>query len=111
VNFAPTILPRVPIHDKPIFTPMTHLLADLKYVHLFPDWAQLFDKLKWALTCAALIRWMYFTWRQLSYFFCVDLSESWPFVFDMLFRTLTSFDLSSDVTFGMEWLMLHEPLS
>jgi len=110
VHFALTILPRLILHDNPISRPMTHLLADFKYVYLFPDWAQLFDKLKRTLTYAALIRWMYFTWHQLFYFFCIDLIESWSSVFDKLLRTLTSFDLGSDVPFDMEWLMLHRPL-
>jgi len=53
---------------------------------------------------------MYFTRHQLSYFFCVDLIESWSSVFDKLLRALLGFDLSSDVPFDMEWLMLHRPL-
>jgi len=31
-------------------------------------------------------------------------------VFDKLLRALLGFDLSSDVPFDMEWLMLHRPL-
>jgi len=110
VNFSRTILPRLIFHDNLISGPMTHQLASLNYICLFDVWDHTFDKLKRTLTCVALIRWMYFTWRQLSYFFCVDLIESWSSVFDKLLRTLTSFDLSSDVPFDMEWLMLHRPL-
>ena len=62
VDLGLTNLPSPFIYDHVLSRLMTHLLADFKYAHLFSDWAQLFDKLKRALTCATLIRWMYFTW-------------------------------------------------
>ena len=69
-------LPRPVIHDDYISRLMTHMLANFEYVCVFSDWAEQFDKLKRALTCAALLWWMHFIWLQLSYFFCVDLIES-----------------------------------
>ena len=56
VDFAPTILPRPFIHDDLISRPMTNWLASLNYICLFDVWDHTFDKLKWALICAALIR-------------------------------------------------------
>ena len=57
------------------------------------------------------IGWMYFTGRQVSYFFYIDFIESWSSVFDKLLHDLLGFDVSSDVPFAMEWLMLYRPLS
>jgi len=37
--------------------------------------------------------------------------ESWSCLFDKLLYALMGFDLSGNVKFDMEWLMLHEPMS
>ena len=87
---------------------MTHQLASLNYMCLFDVWAQQFDKLKRALTCALLLWWMCSFCLQLSNLYCVAFVESWASVFDKLLRALTSFDLSSNVSFDMEWLLLHK---
>ena len=55
VDFQPIALPRLLIHDAHTSRPMTTLLANTKYICLIPNWAQLFDKLKRTLTCAAVI--------------------------------------------------------
>jgi len=65
VNLAPTILPRLLIHENHIFRPMTKLLAHYEYVCLFSNWAHTFENLKWTLTCALLLWWMYSFWLQL----------------------------------------------
>jgi len=54
VEFGPIILPRLLIHNEKISRLMTHLLANFQYACLFDVWAQQFDKLKQALTCAVL---------------------------------------------------------
>ena len=54
---------------------------------------------------------MYSIWYQLSHVDGLNFIEGWSSVFDKLLRALASFDLSSDVAFDMEWLMLHRPLS
>ena len=59
VNFAPTILSRLFVHDDIVSRRMMSILTRSEYVHFLSDWAQLFDKLKQALTCALLARWMY----------------------------------------------------
>lgn len=59
VNLAPTLLPRLFVHADTVSRPMTSILALSEYVHFLFDWVQLFDKLKRALTCALLARWMY----------------------------------------------------
>ena len=56
VNFAPTILPRLLVHVDIIFMPMTSILVHSKYIHFLSNWAQLFDKLKQALTGALLAK-------------------------------------------------------
>jgi len=58
VNLAATILPGLLVHDDIISRPMTLILAWFEYVHFLSNWAQLFDKLKSALTCALLAGWM-----------------------------------------------------
>ena len=55
VDFETTVLPGPAIHDDTISIAMTSSVASVKYAHLFPEWAQQFDKLKQTLTCAALI--------------------------------------------------------
>jgi len=109
VDLGPSILPKLLIHDDHIFRPMTSTLATFTYVCLFPIWAQQFDKLKRALTCTALLWWMYSIWYQLLHLRCLNFIESWSFVFDKLLRALTSFDFGRNVAFDMEWLMLHGP--
>ena len=61
VDLGPNVLPRSILHDDIISRPMTHQLASLNYICMFDVWAHTFDKLKRALTSAALIRYMYFT--------------------------------------------------
>jgi len=109
VNLASTLLPKLFIHDDIVSRPMTSILACSEYVHFLFDWAQLFDKLKRALTCALLARWMYSFWLQLTALQCFYVIESWAFLFDKLLRALTSFDLSCTFQLNMEWLMLHKP--
>ena len=111
MDFAPTILPRSILHDNPISSLMTHRLASLNYICLFDVWDHKFDKLKRPLTCALLLWWMYSFWLQLFNLYCITFIESWASLFDKLLRALTSFDLSGNVAFDMEWLILHEPLS
>jgi len=56
VDLGLTNLPRPLISDDDhIYRLMIHLLATFKYVYLFSDWTQQFDKLKSALTCTALL--------------------------------------------------------
>jgi len=55
-------LPGLLIHDDILSRPMTHLLANFKYVCLFDVWAQKFDNLRWTLTYALLAWWMYSFW-------------------------------------------------
>jgi len=62
VDLGPTVLPRPFIQDDHISRPMTSSLATFAYVCLFGIWAHQFDKLKRALTCAALLWWMYCSW-------------------------------------------------
>jgi len=69
-------LPRQLILDVKISRSMTHLLANFEYVYLSSDWAQQFDKLKWTLTCAGLILWMYSFWHQLINFHCLYFCNS-----------------------------------
>ena len=95
VDLEPFALPRQLIHDNPISRPMTSPLAYSEYVHFIPEWAQLFDKLKRALTCAFLTRWMYSIWFQLPVIHSSYAIESWTSEFDKLLRALTSFDLRS----------------
>jgi len=78
---------------------------------ILSDWAQLFDKLKRALTYALLAMWMYLIWFQLTAFHCCYVIESWASVFDKLLHALMSFDLNSTFQLNMEWLMLHNPYS
>jgi len=59
VDSEPTVLPRLLIHDDPISRPMTHRLTSLSYIYVFDVWVHIFDKLKWAPTCALLPWWMY----------------------------------------------------
>jgi len=94
-------LPRPFIHDDILFRPMIYLLATFNYVYLFSDWAQQFNKLKRALTCAALLWWMYAIWYQLSQVHCLNFIESWSFVFDKLLHALLGFDVSSNVAFDI----------
>ena len=54
VDFETTVLPGPAIHDDTISISMTSQLASVKDVHLLPEWAQQFDKLKRALTCASV---------------------------------------------------------
>ena len=72
VNFAPPIFPRLFVHDDIEIS----ILAHLEYVRFLSDWAQLFDKLKWAPTCALLPWWMYSFWLQLTAFPCFYVIES-----------------------------------
>jgi len=109
VKFAPPILPRLLVHDDTVSRPMTSILAHFEYVHFLSDLAQLFDKLKWALTCALLAMCMYSCWVQLTAFYCFYVIVSWASLFDKLLRTLMSSDLSSSFQLNMEWLMLHKP--
>ena len=106
VNFTPTTLPRLLVHDDIVSRPMTSILARFEYVHFHSDWAQLFDKLKRALTCALLARWMYSFWLQLTAFHCLYVIESLASLFDKLLRALMSFDLSSIFQLNVDWLML-----
>ena len=53
---------------------------------------------------------MYCIWYQLLHVRCLNFIESLSSVFEKLLRALTSFDLSSNVAFDMEWLILHMPL-
>ena len=59
VKFAPLMLPRLLVYADIVSRPMISLLAHFECVNFLSDWAQLFDKLKRALTCALLARWMY----------------------------------------------------
>ena len=95
MNFAPTIFPRLFVPDDIVFRAMASILAHFEYVHFLSDWAQLFDKLKRALTCTLLTMWMYSFWFQLTTFHCFYMIESWASLFDKLLRALTRFDLSS----------------
>jgi len=76
VNLAPTILPKLSVHADIVSRPITSILAHSKYVHFVPDWAQLFDKLQRALTCALLAKWMYSFWLQLTAFHSFHVIES-----------------------------------
>jgi len=95
VNFAPTILPRLLVHDDIVSRPMTSIPAHFECVHFLFNWAQLFDKLKRALIGALLSWWMYSFWPQLIAFHCFYIIESFASLFDKLLCALTSFDLSS----------------
>jgi len=86
-------------------------MARSEYVHFLSDWAQLFDKLKRALTGALLAMRMYSFWLQLTTFHYFYVIESWASLFDKLLRALTSFDLSSTFQLNREWLMLQRPLA
>jgi len=111
VNFAPTIFPRLLIHVDRIPRPMTSILARAEYIHLFSDWAQLFDKLKRALACALLPWWMYSFWIELCTFHCFYIIESWASLFDKLLCASMSFDLSSTFQLNLEWMKLQRPLA
>ena len=95
VDFEPFALPRQFVHADIVSRPMTSPLALCEYVNFIPEWAQLFDKLKRALTCAFLIRWIYSIWCQLSIFHSRYAIESWASEFDKLLRALMCFDLNS----------------
>ena len=110
MDLAPTNVLRYLVHDDQISRSMTHLLASFKYISLFDVWAQQFDKLKGALTCAALMIWMYYFCLQPSNLYCINFIESCSCLFDKLLCALIGFDLSSNFQLDMEWLMLHEPL-
>jgi len=111
MDFRSTILARLPIPGgNHISKPMTTLLANTEYICLIPNCVQLFDKWKRALTCAALIWWIYFFWYLLLYFYCCNLVGSCSCQFHKLLQALMGFDLSGNVSFNMEWLMLHRPL-
>ena len=69
VDSEPTIMPRPLIPNDTISWQMTCLLAGVKYIHLFPYWAQQFDRLKRPLTSALLLWWMYFFRIQLFTFY------------------------------------------
>ena len=97
VDLGPTVLPRPFIQDDHISRPMTYMLATIRYVCLFSDWAQQFDKLKRALTCAELTWWMYSLWFQLFAFFYFHLLESWSSLYDKLLRALMGFDLNNSL--------------
>jgi len=75
VKCAPLMLPRLLVHDDIVSGPMTSILAHSEYVHFLSDWAQLFEKLKRALTCALLARWMYSFRLQLTIFHCFCVIE------------------------------------
>ena len=95
VKFASSLWPKLLVHANIVSRPMTSLLAYSEYVHFIPEWAQLFDKLKRALTCAFLAIWMYSIWFQLTAFHSCYAIESWASLFDKLLRALTCFDLNS----------------
>ena len=95
VNFDPFAWPKLLVHADIISRPMTSPLAVFEYVHFIPEWSQLFDKLKRALTCAFLTRRMYSIWCQLSVFHSCYAIESWASEFDKLLRALMCFDLNS----------------
>ena len=90
MNLAPILLPRLFVHDDIVSRPMTSILAHSEFVYFFSDWVQLFDKLKWAFTCALLTMWMYSVWFQLTTFYCFYAIDSWASLFDMLLCALTS---------------------
>ena len=106
VKCAPHMLPILFIHDNIVSRPMTSKLTHFEYVHFLFDWAQLFDKLNRALTCALL---MYSFWFQLTAFYCCYIIGSWASVCDKLLGALMSFGLSCSFQVNMEWLMLHNP--
>ena len=62
VDLGPIDVPKPFAHDDQLAMPMTNLLAYCEHVYLFHDWAQQFDKLKYALNCATLIIWMHSFW-------------------------------------------------
>jgi len=97
VDLGPFALPRQFVHDDPISTMMTYMLANFEYVCLFSDWAHQFDKLKRALTCAVLLLWMYSMWYQLLHLRCLTFIESWSSMFDKLLRALLDFDLNNNL--------------
>jgi len=68
MDLGPNNLPRQFIRDDQLSMPVTHLVAKFEYISLFDIWVLQFDKLKWALNCAALMLWIYSIWHQLSYF-------------------------------------------
>jgi len=110
MNLGPTNVPRYFVHDYHSSRPMTHVLANFEYISLSDAWAQQFDKLKRALTCATLLLWMYYLCFQLSHFYCINFTASCACLFDKLLRALLGFDLNSNFQLDMEWLMLHQPL-
>jgi len=96
------------IHDNQISRPMTNLLANYEYICLTSNWKKLFDKLKRALTCAAMMLWMYSICHQRFHVQCLHFIDSCARLFDKLLRALMGFDLSNNVLLNMEWLMLHK---
>jgi len=110
VNLGPTNMPRYFVHDYHISRPMTHVQANFEYVSLFDGWIRQFDKLKRALTCTALLLWMYYFSFQLSGFYCINFTKSYACLFDKPLRALLGFDLSSNFQLNMQWLMHHGPL-
>jgi len=58
VNFAPTILARVLIHDDPISRPNTYILVKYEYIHLIligpnslTNWSEPLPVLHWCYGC------------------------------------------------------------
>ena len=97
MDLGPTVFPRPFIQDNHISKPMTYMLATIRYVCLFSDWAQQFDKLKRALTCAELTWWMYSLWFQLFASFCFHLLERLSLLYDKQLRALMGFDLNNNL--------------
>lgn len=97
VDLGPTDLPRPIIHDDYVSRPITHFLATFESVCLFSDWAQQFDQLRRALTCAELQWWMYSLWHQLFNFCCQNFIKSCSCLYDKLLRALMGFDLHSSL--------------
>jgi len=95
------ILPRLLVHVNIVSRLMTSILAYFEYAHFLSDWAQLFDKLKRALTGVLLATWMYSFWLQLTTFHCFYVIESWAPLFDKLLQALTSFNSSSTFQLNM----------
>jgi len=105
MKFAPSILSRLFIHADIVSRPMTSILAHSEYVHFLSDWAQLFDKLKRALTCEVDVLFL----PPTDCFYCFYVIESWASLFDKLLCAFTNFDLSCTFQLNIEWLMLHKP--
>jgi len=96
-DLRPTDLPSKLVYHDHISRPLTSTLAIFMYVCLVDVWAHQFDKLKRALTYAALHWWMYFCWFQLFASYCLHVIESCSCLYDKLLHALMGFDLHNNL--------------